>query len=184
MAKPTKIRDLIYTDNVLRPAEALTLKFKGPDVVKIFGMAKPVLMTLLEIDSPKFYEDMVMWDVSSGSFRGLWKGVKPYDRWTKLFYVLNCFGKYNSKTKQGDITIKLRPYLYTRVEYANEFQKALWWVYSFLFYNAQRRQYLRRSLDFHKQIEDTIKAAFGIPTEFAPGVEKRPEAAGAEAAPA
>lgn len=161
------VKMLSYSDALLVPDPTLTIKYTGKNVLLFFNPKiglRPILMDTLEIDSPKFYEDRIQWDGRSGSFQGKWKGKKPFDRWSGLLFEVEAFGSVNlrSKEQEGSITIKLKPFLVTSIEYAHELQRMSWWLYSNIFYNHQRRTYLAEGMDYFRRIRDRVYRLYGM----------------------
>lgn len=160
------IQRLSYSDQMLRPHDAKTLRYKGKDPMKVFSPIRTMLIEILEIDSPKYYEDKLLWDANSGTFQGTWKAKKPWDKWSKMTLYVNIWGKVNFRDGTGDFTMKLKPVLETEVDYAHEIQRAMWWAYSYLFYNNQRRVYMKRGMYLFEMVENRIREMYGmIPEE-------------------
>lgn len=158
------LESIKYSDNLLVPEESLKINYKGKNCMRIFQIIQPVLMETMEIDSPKFYEDIALWDGNDGKFRGVWRAKKPFDRWTTMWVAVNAWGKIDLRDpdKKGVLTLKIKPYLQTEVDYATDIQKGLWWVYSLTFYNEHRRKLMTWGLDFFRQIRDRILREYGI----------------------
>lgn len=158
------IEEIKYVDNVLVPDESFKINYKGKNCLRIFQIVQPILMETMEVDSPKFYEDLALWDGNSGPFRGAWRAKKPWDRWTLFWISVNAWGRIDLRDpeKRGRLTIKIRPYLETRIEYATELQRAIWWVYSHLFYNDHRRKLLTLSHAIFRKFRDRLLTEYGI----------------------
>jgi len=158
------IKTLSYRDNLLVPVEAKTWRYRGPNPMRIWKQIMPTLILTLEIDSPRAYNDLLLWDARSGTFQGKWRANKSFDRWTRFWVVINAWGKIDLKSpeRMGQMTVKLHPYLETQVEYATDIQRALWWTYSYLFYNDRRRKWLAKSKDYYDQIENKLKKILGM----------------------
>ncbi len=140
----------------------IPLEFK---VVNPFGKLRSsiegIVKGVLEIPSAKFWEKVIKWDTTDGSFMGEWQAWKDADSWTKMKIKIVAYGSQDLKTKQGSVYIKFFGWVETKFEYSNEVQKSLWWMYKFIFYDRRLRNFWEQSREDYFEIEEKIKKLMG-----------------------
>ncbi|MBU3904601.1 MAG: hypothetical protein KJ906_00425 [Nanoarchaeota archaeon] len=150
--------------NILAPAGSKTVQYVGPRPGRIFKLIPDMIKTTMGISSGSFWEDEIRWDASSNpvSFYGLWRGKKGLDALTKLWFEVEVRGTQDSKTKDGDISLKLKGKIETKVGYKTIIDKGLILVYQRMFYKNQRLNYIEEANRKIQILEDMIREEFNL----------------------
>lgn len=154
---------LKYKDELIAGQDIIAIKYKGNDPFgKVMRSIEGIVRQTLEIDSPKFFERYIGWDMNDGTYKAKWEAFKPGDRWTKMNITVLCWGEQSLKDKNGWMTLKITANIETKVYYHHSIQKSLWWTYAYSFYNRHRRKLWEQYRDYVYEIEERIKEELGI----------------------
>ena len=152
-----------YKDELVQGQDVLIIKYKGHDPFgKILRSIEGIVRQTLEIDSPKFFERYIGWDLTDGTFKAKWEAKKSGDRWTKMNVTVFCWGEQSIKDKNGWMTLKITGNIHTNVYYHHSIQKSLWWTYAYSFYNNHRRKLWEEYRDYLYEIEERAREELGI----------------------
>ncbi len=150
--------------NILAPASSKTVQYIGPAPGRIFKLMPDMIKTTMGISAGSFWEDEIRWDASSNpvSFYGLWRGKKGLDALTKLWFEIEIRGTQDKETKQGDILVKLKGKLDTKIGYKTIIDKGFIIAYQKIFYKDQRLKYLEEANRKIQTLEDLIREEFNL----------------------
>ncbi len=156
--------ELKYTDELTHESDNIVIKFKGKEPFRIRRHVKDILLKTLEIDTPKFYLHYLGWDSTNGNFKAEWRAHKPWDRWTKIEFIVRAWGgqTLGDPDKNGWMKLKLVGTLTTSYEYTHSIQRSLWWSYNYAFYNKNRLEIFNEARDLYFRVFNEIKKLYGI----------------------
>jgi len=156
--------DLKLLSDVFSPHYIKTLRYEGDHPSRTLSFMPNLIRSIFRITSTNFYEDEIKWDRSSENieFYGQWRGKDTKDARTTFWMKVKVIGKQNAKDKKGYVTIYIHPYLVTKFNYNNFWDKALYFSYTRLFYKAQRRKYIEKQLYLSNRFEQELKKELGI----------------------
>ncbi len=132
---------------------------------KLRKSMKSLLKGILEINTAKFWEKTIKWDITDGSFYALWKAWRNEDEHTKTIVEVEIYGVQDLKTKDGYVNIKIKGYLQIKYSYRNSLEKSLWFLYNFFFYKNWIRKVWIESRKDVEEIEEAIKKLLGVSKE-------------------
>lgn len=165
--------EIEYEDMLLINGDVIKMTIKGNDPFgKLYKNIEVIVRQTLEIDSPKWIPKKIGWDDLDGSFFGHWFCYKPGDRWTRMNLTIYAFGHQSLTNKDGDMTIKLKGTIRTKYEYSHNIQRSIWWAYNFLFYKHIRSRWYFEYQDLLYEIEDKIRALYGLRQKKNPELAK------------
>lgn len=165
--------ELKYSDLILAHQDTHVITYKGKNpVLPIWNNCETIVRKTLEINSSKFFLIYFNWDNNDGAFKAEWRAHMEGDRWTKPWFVIRVWGWQNlTPDKDGWIKIKTWGELETKYYYSNSIQKSLWWTYSYMFYDKQRRKMLEEARERYFRLQEEFRKLYGIstvPAESAP----------------
>lgn len=137
---------LTIIDDILAPSDRLKVKFKGANPASILGMAPGMIKDIMKIPGKDLLETDIRWDVTDGSFYGVWMGKRTEDRWTTTYIRVIAQGIQN-KEGFGDFYVEIKGTVETKYKFSNFIQRGFWWVYNHGFYYKQLRGYLENGKD-------------------------------------
>ena len=115
----------------------------------------------LEISGSHIYPKYIGWDMTDGTFKGKWMAEKKVDRWSKLEFLIWCWGVQNDGTR-GWMKAKTAGFLKTQYLYANSIQKSMWYSYSLIFYDNQRVKHAERGRLLMIEMWEEIQRRYGM----------------------
>ncbi len=159
--------EIKIVDDLMAPADAAKVKYKGPKAVAILGMMPDLIKSTMKIPGKDLLETDIRWDVSSpkNDFYGVWMGKREEDGWSKTFVRVIVQGVHDPKDNTGNFYVQLKGTLETKYDYAHFVQRWFWWFFNYGFYYKQRRKYLEAGKDDIHEMKATINERFKINQE-------------------
>lgn len=150
-------------DNLAYPSEKEIIKFEGKEPFKIYDNMWEILRQSLEITSVPIIEREMKWDATdvNKSFYVKWTAEKKMDRWTKIDITLVAKGSQNSNTRNGNVTIAIKPLFITEVE-VGFLQRIFWWIYYYIYYKKKRYNDFYYSKTIVNKLKKNIADLYGI----------------------
>ncbi len=133
-------------DDIIAPSDRMKVKFSGSNPASILGMVPGMIKGVMKIPGKDLLETDIRWDVTDGSFYGVWMGKRTEDRWTTTYIRVIAQGMQN-KEGLGNFTIEIKGTVETKYKFSNFVQRGFWWVYNHSFYYKQLRGYLENGKD-------------------------------------
>lgn len=156
--------DLKIIDDLMAPSDRAKIKYTGQNPAAIMGMVPDMIKTLMKIPGKDLLETDVRWDITDGSFYGVWMGKRTEDQWSKTHIRVIAQGVQN-KDGTGWFTVEIKGTLDTAYTFANFIQRSFWWFYNYSFYYKQRRGYLENGKDDITEMKDFLLNKFKISQE-------------------
>ena len=138
--------DLTIIDDLMAPSDRAKVTFRGSNPSAIMGMVPDMIKNIMKIPGKDLLETDIRWDITDGSFYGVWMGKRTEDLWTRSYIRVIVQGVQN-KEGTGWFSIEIKGTLETNYTYANFIQRSFWWFYNYGFYYKQRRGYLENGKD-------------------------------------
>ncbi len=152
-----------YADDILDIQDFQVVSYKGKEPFQIRNKIEEIMKKELEINAAKFFLHTMGWDVNEGAFKAEWHAYRSYDRWTKVWFFVRIWGWQNlTPDKEGWAKIKTWAEIHTEYTYSNSIQKSLWWTYSYMFYDKNRRQILEDARERYFRIIEDIRQLYGM----------------------
>jgi hypothetical protein len=125
-----------------------------------------ILKDTLETGGSKVWERKIKWDITSvdRSFYVHWEAERKIDEWTKIVVYVYVQGSQNANTREGDITIRIRAILKTKVS-VGFMKRFFWWLYYFFYYKKKRLQDYYIAKDMINKLKKAIGDLYGIKVE-------------------
>lgn len=136
-------------DEVLAPEGSPKINFEGKNPFVIVTMVPNLLRNTMKITGKDIHELEVRWDATADprEFYGRWQGKRAEDRWSNTRLRVIVQGAMSLKDRTGWISIEIKGFLDTNVNFNTFLQKAMWWIFFRTFYWKQRRRYLELAKD-------------------------------------
>ena len=138
--------ELNIIDDLMAPSDRLKVKYDGPNPASLMGIVPDMIKSVMKIPGKDLLETDIRWDVTDGSFYGVWMGKRTEDRWSTTFMRVIVQG-LQGKDGTGWFTIEIKGTLETKYNFSNFVQRGFWWFYNHSFYYKQRRNYLENGKD-------------------------------------
>ncbi len=151
-------------DDILAPSDRIKIRYEGSNPSALLGMVPDMIKSIMKIPGKDLLETDIRWDVTDGSFYGMWMGKRTEDRWTTTYLRVIVQGVQN-KEGTGWFVIEIKGQIETKYEYSNFIQRSFWWFYNHGFYYRQRRNYLEFNKDDIYDMKDFILTKFKIGQE-------------------
>ena len=135
----------VIKDDCLAPERFIYLNYSGPDPYGVVKTITGMLTKYFHVSTSGTCEYDFRWD-RSGDPRGFftrWWVKKNLSGWSTAWYFFQVQGKVNTETNEGEFRLEVSAELRTTIGFKNPFFRGLWGIYSYLFYNKRRREYIR-----------------------------------------
>lgn len=151
-------------DDCLAPERYIYLNFSGPDP---YGVAKKIggmLNSFFHVSTSGTCEYDFRWDRTGDpvGFFNRWWVQKKLSGWTTAWFHIQVQGNKSKETNEGNFTLELSAELITDIKHANPFFKAIWWIYSYIFYDKRRREYVRFCSNLAHGLRDELKEHYSL----------------------
>lgn len=164
MGDEKKLDKLKVIDDLIAPSDRAKVRYTGPNPAAIMGIVPDMIKTVMKIPGKDLLETDIRWDITDGSFYGVWMGKRTEDQWTTTFIRVITQGVQN-KDDTGWFTIEIKGTLETRYQFSNFAQRSFWWFYNYGFYYKQRRGYLENGKDDIMDMKEFLLGKFKIAQE-------------------
>lgn len=151
-------------DDCLTPDRHIFLRYNGPDpwgvVGKISGMIKP----FFHVSTSSTNNDRLNWDVSGDpiQFYSTWWVKKSMSAYSKAKFYIKAQGEKSKTDNTGWFVMQMYADLETTFTGPGVVLKPMWLMYSYLFYNKVRRNYLDSCRNYAYNFRNEIKKHFNL----------------------
>lgn len=169
-------KETVIVTEVLVPEAEFKATYSAHNPAQLLGLMLELLKGTWRIPSAATYTDKIKWDVTGKEveFYGEWRARDKKDARSTVWNRVIVQGTQDPKTKEGKVTVRLKPKLHTTLKYATPVDEAVRFMYLNTFYKDQMKKYIaigkKRVTDF----DDNIRRILGIEervTEARPGSE-------------
>jgi len=162
--KRAKVKAIIEELDCFEPRRIIKIKYSGPRVKDIIKRAPRIIREAMRITGTKVYLDSYFVDTTDPNkitFHILQYGVRDFDDKTSMKCYLNLKSGVLKPDGSGSVTLEFFPVLVTKWDRSNWFRRTpifeyLLKIWTYIFYNEQRRKYLKLCREY---AEDMIKRA-------------------------
>ncbi len=157
--------EIVSRDDVLAPQKTITFSYKGDNAYNAMNQANAIIADAYGIPGKNQFELEFKYDNSdptSASFHGVWRGEGGKDSYSTVVVIIKAKGSQNKQTGEGHATIWITPYVVTTYSYSNFITKGLWKLWSLMFYNKKRRQYIERARQQTEKAKSLLTKRFGV----------------------
>lgn len=151
-------------EDIIAPSDRVKIRYDGQNPAALLGMVPDMIKTTMKIPGKDLLETDIRWDVTDGSFYGVWMGKRVEDQWTTTFIRVIVQG-VQDKEGRGWFTIEIKGTVETGYYFSNFVQRSFWWFYNYGFYYKQRRGYLEEAKDDIFEMKDFVLEKFKIGQE-------------------
>ncbi|HDD72493.1 MAG TPA: hypothetical protein ENG00_00205 [Candidatus Aenigmarchaeota archaeon] len=151
-------------DDCLAPVQFMYLEYSGANPFGVYLKIAEDMQRFFEISSSGYFEDFLMWDKSGKdiSFFIRMKARRKLSAFTKMFVHMHIRGTRSKEVNKGKFTLRLNSYLETKFQYSNPILRAFWWIYSYIFYDNVRRNYIEFCANTTRDFINEIKAHYNL----------------------
>ena len=157
---------ITFEDNLVYPKDAEVINFKGKEPFKIYDKIKDFLKEVLELSGKDIFERILKWDATdvNKSFYVKIDAERKLDSWSEINITFVARGSQNSQTREGEVTIVLKPIFKTKVS-GNFLQIIFWWIYYSIYYKHKRQQDFYMAKTMINKLKKAIGDLYGIKVE-------------------
>lgn len=150
--------------NILAPSETSSIQFFGHNPMQVFKVIPDLMMDVYRIDPGAFWEDEIRIDTSGDPtpFFGYWRGKEGKDAFTTFWIDVEIRGRQSKETKQGDVTVKIKPKLNTEFKFPTPIHRGILWIYSRAFYKKQMQTYIKEAREMTDDFENAVRTHFDL----------------------
>jgi hypothetical protein len=152
-------------DDCLAPERYIHIKYSGPDpwgvVKKVSGLIRPYF----HVSASGTSHYRLNWDRSDPEnidFFSQWWVKRDFSRYSAMVIQLKAQGKFNKASNEGEFYLQFHGDVLTEFKGWNLFVKPVWLMYSYLFYNKARRQFIDKCRESVLGFRNEIKEHFNI----------------------
>lgn len=160
---------LKYSMDILAPKHKITINYKGKFSPSIIRNMPDFLASVLGIPLYKVYEDVIMWDTSSGdriSFFCKWTALETeIDPHSIIKIIIEARGYYFPKEGNGNIQISIKGFVETTFEYFTPIDKKLKEQYAKTLYQKRRIELRKIGKLYIERIDRALRELLGIGVE-------------------
>jgi hypothetical protein len=158
--------ELTIKDDCLAPARFIYLNYSGKDP---FGVTKKITEMLggfFHVSSSGTCEERFNWDKSADpiEFFNKWWVQKSFSNYSRAWFYIKVQGDKTKQTNEGKFVMEIQATLQTKFKSRNPLFFALWWTYSYFFYNKVRRNYIKLCSNLAYTLRDEIKEHYNLRT--------------------
>jgi len=150
--------------DILSPQNKKSFEYSGYHVSRIVTGISGILKDALKVEGAGIFEDKLKWDVSDENeiyFYSETRAKNSMDSFSSIWIKVKIQGSQNKKSKMGNVKISISGFLETKFNVPN-FLRPLLLMYTYLFYNNQRREYINVGKIYIDRIEDEIRSLFNL----------------------
>ncbi len=151
-------------DDLMAPSDRAKVTFRGTNPSAVMGMIPDMIKNLMKIPGKDLLETDIRWDVTDGSFYGVWMGKRTEAQWSTTFIRVIVQGVQN-KDGTGQWVAEIKGTLNTRYQFSNFIQRSFWWFYNYGFYYKHRRALLENGKDDITEMKEFLLDKFKIAQE-------------------
>jgi len=151
-------------DECLTPEKYTYVRYTGKDPWKVAEKITDRVKPFFHVSSSGTNNWRLNWDMTGDvrTFYSLWWVKKSLSNFTEMKVDLKLQGEQHKDTKMGKFSLQLSGTLNTKFKAWGPFLRTLWYMYSYLFYNRVRRQYIKRCQSSIYNFKNEIKKEFGL----------------------
>jgi len=156
----------VLEDDCLAPTAKMTIKYTGPNPMKLFKNVRPMLERIFDVSAKDIWERDYRWDTTEEprSFFIRLYVDKGLDQRSGLLIEIIFQGKQPSDPlKEGSMTVTINGRLKTEFEIRLPMYKTIWWFYSYFFYGKVRRGYLKLCNDWLERLWREFRTFLNMP---------------------
>lgn len=155
---------IVLVDDCQSPERWIKLKYSGPDPWAIAKKISDSIKPFFHVSSSGVGNSRINWDITGEniSFYSVWWVKRKLSRYSSIKIYIKIQGEKNKVTNMGNFVLRLRGDVETKFEGWGLFVKPVWNIYSYLFYNKRKRQYIQQCRDFITSYMNEMKKNFNL----------------------
>ena len=154
----------VIKDDCLAPERFIYLKYSGADPYGVVKKIDGMLKHFFHISSSGACQYDFRWDNSGNprSFFIRWWTKKGMSNWSTAWYYFQVQGNVDVEKNEGDFNFEMSAEIKTKIGSKNPLFKAIWGVYSYVFYNKRRREYIQHCSNMAHSFRDELKEHYNL----------------------
>lgn len=158
------------SDDCFAPYEFMWLKYSGKDPWGVSKKISDSIRSFFHLSTSSMRNEKIIWDISDDpiTFYSVFWFQRPMTGHTYMYGKIYLQGGYKKDSKEGNLTIKFEARLDTEFKGWKPFLYPVWYMYSYLFYNKQRRQMIEQCSDLMDAYRNELKKHFGLKVAHVP----------------
>ncbi|MBU0898886.1 MAG: hypothetical protein KKB03_03065 [Nanoarchaeota archaeon] len=151
-------------DDCLSPARYINLSYSGPNPYEVSKKIASTLQPFFHISGSGTGETLFNWDNSGDphTFFFKWWVKKTFSGFTTMWFHIKTKGSVSPETNDGEFIMSIQAIIKTTFSGYSLLFRPLWYIYSLMFYNKRRRQYLEMCNNFALSFRNEMKEHFNL----------------------
>ncbi|MBM3304284.1 MAG: hypothetical protein FJY76_04235 [Candidatus Aenigmarchaeota archaeon] len=152
------------TDECLTPEKYTYIRYTGKDPWSVAEKITEKIRPFFHVSASGTNNWRLNWDITGDvrTFYSLWWVKKDFSRFTQMKVDLKLQGEQHKDTKMGKFSLQFSGTLITKFKAWGPLLRTAWYMYSYLFYNRARRQYIKRCQSTIYSFKNELKKEFGL----------------------
>jgi hypothetical protein len=151
-------------DECLTPEKYTYVRYTGKNPWTVAEKITEKIRPFFHVSASGTNNIRLNWDITGDvrTFFSLWWVKKDFSRFTTMKVDLKLQGEQHKDTKMGKFSLQFSGTLTTKFEVWWPLLRTAWYLYSYLFYNRVRRQYIMKCQSMIYNFKNEIKSEFGL----------------------
>jgi hypothetical protein len=160
-------------DECLTPEKYTYVRYTGKNPWEVASKITDSVRMFFHVSASGTNNWRLNWDITGDvrTFYSLWWVKRKLSRFTDMRVDLKLQGEQHKDTKMGKFSLQLSGTLQTKFVAWGPLLRTAWYLYSYLFYNRVRRQYIKRCQSSIYNFKNDIKREFGLEETEAPSTQ-------------
>ena len=157
---------LTIVDDCLDPARFIYLDYSGADPYGVVKKINGMLNAFFRVSSAGISETDFKWDDSGDpiTFYSSWWVKKSLSGFSTMWVWIKVQGAKGKNKNVGNFTMEVRAEIKTSFSHATSLLKSVWWIYSYIFYNRRRREYVNMCKDWVYRLRKELAEHYNLRT--------------------
>lgn len=158
---------IIIRDDCLAPGRYVYLDYHGKNPFEIVRKINDEIGDFFQVTASQWGEDDFRWDNSDDPatfYARYWVNKPAGGKYSHIRFRIKLQGQESQTTKEGLFTLELVGRVVTEFEARNIFLRTFWWIYSYLFYDRRRRNYIEFCRDYFERFRTMVKEHYNLGT--------------------
>ncbi len=155
-------------DDCMPFQKTIGVSYNGPDPFSISKKLWEDLKTYFQVSTSGVASTQLNWDDSGDptTFFMRWWVTKKFGQYTGMRLKMKCNGAKKKADNTGSFSLTMSSRIETNYETSlpGPLAKLLWAVYSYIFYNKMRQQFLRQCQELTLSYREYLQKKFGMRT--------------------
>ncbi len=156
--------EIVISDECLAPDKYVYFNYSGPDPWAVVNHINDMARQFFHLGTSDWLFQRLNWDISGDpiDFWAVFKAKRELSGRSLMWIYIRVQGKKSKTDNIGKFTMRLNAEVRTQIEGPKIILLPLWYLYSYLFFNKVRRNFLQRCTSTVLGFRDEIKRYYDV----------------------